>query len=246
MTPASLPAAAPSPGRTPKGGRCGALRERPAHDGARRRSLAGLLAALLVGLLAFAPAAALAAVSVTRFSSSERFALAQFFAVSADGCETLSLQIVANDRASPPDSPAEPPPTLRAELVLFNACTGEFHLATGSTASASVDIRHDLRRATATGTLVLVDESGALHTLQVDLRWTGGALTADRTRMVESSPCSRTFVRVRSAVRDASSVTGSLVLDGVDLLAGGGTMAPGIGGFIASGTGSSIEIVRAC
>ena len=70
------------------------------------------------------------------------------------------------------------------------------------------------------------------RTVVLDLTWSGGMLvTQPKTKFITILPGQRSVVTQADASRQTDSVTGSLILDGIELL---GQAQGGIGGFVAS------------
>lgn len=132
-------------------------------------------------------------------------------------------------------------PLVRAQLTSYNYCTGVFSFRSGADEAPVIDIKPDLMRANVKAFVVMDDGLGTQQTAQINLLWSGGDLTTDKSKTVYTSPYSRTMIRTAASIRHSNSVTGSLMLDGVDLLAVPGS---GVGGFVTSSKGASIDVIR--
>ena len=200
-------------------------------------------AAVIVAMIATDMASA--AVSASRLFTRDQFAYAQYFQNSADGCESLSIEVFASKSMTRTNQIHSFQPTLRAQLSSFNFCTGVSVFQSGANESPSIDIRQDLSVASTSGLVVMADENGIQRMLQVNITWSGGELSTDRTKTVHTTPLSRTMVRTTGSIRNSTAIKGALVLDGIDLLgAGNAVQSSGINGFVTSSKGSTIEIIR--
>ena len=88
------------------------------------------------------------------------------------------------------------------------------------------------------------DDFGGTRTVSIQLDWDGGVLTTDKDTTVTVTPISRTIVRTVGEIRKSGTITGALVLDGVDLLAPNRPGSLGITGFVAPSAGARVEITR--
>jgi hypothetical protein len=136
-------------------------------------------------------------------------------------------------------------PMLRVQRFTYNFCTLLLVFMSGANEQPNLSYSKDLSTATASGLVMMTDDFGNPHYIDVNLTWSGGVLTSDKSRTVFTSPRSRTMIKSVSSLRQSDSVTGSLILDGLDLL---GTANPnpvgGISGFVSSSKGSTIDIIR--
>ena len=63
--------------------------------------------------------------------------------------------------------------------------------------------------------IAMFDEFGASRTIQINLTWSGGELSTDKNKYVTTSPYTRTMVKSTASIRNSTSITGALVLDGL-------------------------------
>jgi hypothetical protein len=204
------------------------------------------LVAAATAALMLAATTAEASVSVSRVITRDKFAYANYFETSADGCESLSIEVFASRSMTRTNDAFTFQPLLRAQLSSYNYCTSVSNFMSGtSDAAPKIRFGEDIAVASASGIVVMVDENGASKTVFVNLEWRGGVLTTDKTKTIETSPTSRTIVRTTGSIRVAEAVTGTLLLEGTDVLSPNhATQSAFINGFITSSKGATIEIVR--
>ena len=115
----------------------------------------------------------------------------------------------------------------------------------GETDQFSFTVLGNLTAAEVSGNVVVMDNLGNTKQVSLALSWQGGALTRDLFKYVSSTATSRTVLKSLSTLRFSDSVTGSLVVNGVDLLSPSNvTDHSDISGFVAKASGSSIDIIR--
>jgi hypothetical protein len=209
---------------------------------APRPSFRLALKLLLGSLMTIAVSAASAQAAIYHVLTRDQFAYALAFSSSADGCTSSALEVFASKSMTRYVSDFSIyMPIVRAQGYSINYCTGAFVFASGADEAPVIDIKPDLTRATAKATVVMIDELGNQQTVQLNLVWSGGDLSSDKTKLVYTSPYSRTMIRSAGSIRNSNSITGSLTLDGVDVLAIPGSWTTG---FVVSSKGASIDIIR--
>ena len=115
----------------------------------------------------------------------------------------------------------------------------------GSTEQFTFTVLGNLAAAEVSGNVAMTDNLGNTRHASLALSWQGGVLRRDLFRYDSSTALSRTVLRNLSTLRFSDSVTGSLVVDGVDLLSPSNvTDNSGISGLVAEGSGVSIDIIR--
>lgn len=200
------------------------------------------LKVLLGSLMALAASAASAQATIYHVLARDQFAYASAFSSSADGCISSTLEVFASKSMTRYVTDFSIyMPIVRAQGYSSNNCTGVSVFASGADEAPVIDIKPDLTQATAKAIVVMTDELGNQQTVQINLVWSGGDLSSDKTKLVFTSPYSRTMVRSAASFRNSSSITGSLTLDGVDVLAIPGSWTTG---FVTSSKGASIDIIR--
>jgi hypothetical protein len=112
----------------------------------------------------------------------------------------------------------------------------------------STDVRFkfapDLSPIGAAGTVIVSDGVDS-KTVNVALHWEGGTLTSTKTKTVNTSPSTTTTFQGMDNFRTDMLVSGSIVLNGVELLSPANAVDfSGTWGFAYNSKGSSIEIVR--
>lgn len=204
-----------------------------------RQLLLGLCAALISTVAG-------AQTAVTRVLTRDTFSYAQYFQTSPDGCESSSLEVFASKSMTRySHNLTIYMPLVRTQLFSFNYCTQVLSFMSGVDEAPTIDVKPDLTRATVSATVVMMDEFSNIKTVQLSLTWSGGELSTDKTRLVFTSPYSRTMIRAMGSIRNSTSITGTLVLDGVDLLAPTNpAQSRFILGYVTSSKGVSIDLVR--
>ena len=115
----------------------------------------------------------------------------------------------------------------------------------GSTEQFTFTVLGNLAAAEVSGNVVVADNLGNTKHVSLALSWQGGVLRRDLFRYHFSTGLSRTILKNLSTLRFSDSITGSLVVDGVDLLSSSNiTDISGISGFVAKASGASIDIIR--
>ena len=179
---------------------------------------------------------------VHRATTRDKFAFAAY--AESSGCEGLALEVFAGETLAKSDGTSTSSALVRAQLFTVNSCTGAIAFMSGFTETGTMRFRANLARVTVEGTVVMQDEFGATRTVSIQLDWDGGLLTTDKDKTVTVTPVSRTIVRTVGKIRQSETITGALVLDGVDLLAPSRPGSLGISGFVVASAGSTIEITR--
>jgi hypothetical protein len=188
---------------------------------------------------------AFAQAQVTRVFTKDRFAYAQYVDTSPDGCTSSSVEVFASESMTRYNTTDAFFPIIRAQRFAYNFCTFVLVFMSGANEQPSLSYSKDLSSATASGLVMMTDDFGNPHSIEVNLTWSGGVLTSDKSRTVFTSPRSRTMIKSVSSLRHSESVTGSLVLNGVDLLgADNPNYVVGVSGFVSSSKGSTIDIIR--
>jgi hypothetical protein len=192
--------------------------------------------------MAVAGETAFAQAAIDHLLTRDRWAYLYAFSSSENGCVSSSYEVFAiKSMIRYVTDFTEFVPVVRAQTFSYNYCTGVLTFASGQDDAPVIDIKPDLSRATSTAVVVMRDEFGNQQMAQINLAWSGGEISSDKTKTVFTSPYSRTMIRSDGSVRYSDSVSGSLKVDGVERLA-----IPGAGsiGFVASGKGSVIDVVR--
>lgn len=189
-------------------------------------------------------ATALAA-TVYQVITKDKFAYASYYE-RTNYCEEFVVEVFANESRIRWDGTTSLSQAyVRAQLTKYDSCTGVWTFMSGYTDTDDIRIRHDLTQATARATVEMKDEFDNLKTLVFDLAWSQGELTTDKFKWVIVTPLTRTLIKSDSQLRVSETVTGTLVLDGADLLA---TDRPALDrytqGRVASSGGLFIEITR--
>ena len=129
---------------------------------------------------------------------------------------------------------------LSAQSITYDLSTfEELDAWSGGTGEVKVNIQGDSSKASAKGTVVMTGRYGTPKTVVVDLRWADGVdLSRPDLKQITHSPTGGAVSFISNALTVNKTVTGSLVVDGVEVLAEG----PGLYGQVA--TGDTIEIVR--
>jgi hypothetical protein len=194
---------------------------------------------------AFLSTTAAAQTTVTRVFTRDAWTYAQNFQTSPDGCESVGIDVFAFKNKVRFNNVSVFMPVIRAQLVSSNFCTGVFMFLAGDDQAPNIDIKQDLTRATAVGSVVMRDEFNYTRALLVGLTWSGGEISTDKSRTTTTSPFTRYMVRTTASIRNSTSITGTLVLDGVDLLAASNpAQSRSISGYVVGAKGSTIDIVR--
>lgn len=188
--------------------------------------------ALAIACAGVAAAAQAAAPPMTQHVADGALAAVSYFQLNANDCERLSI-----DAAARLERGAAAPAQVTLMLLSENSCSGETARFSGSGPTAQFEIDPERGSAALRARVVVADTAGRQRTLDVDLRWSGGAPMPRAAEAVPfSMPDARaTFSRFDS-VRAGSVVGGVLRLDGIDLLAAGSAPEMAlIGGALARG-----------
>lgn len=197
---------------------------------------------LLFSWLALAASAALA--DVTTHTIRDNVAYAQYYQYT-DNCNGLSVDVFAGESFARTDNVRTFTPYLILQIVGYNSCTGEFFFMSGGTDQFTFTVLGNLAAAEVSGNVVVADEFGNTKHVSLALSWQGGVLRRDLFTYVSSTALSRTVLKNLSTLRFSDSITGSLVVDGVDLLSSSNvTYSSGISGLVAKVSGASIDIIR--
>jgi hypothetical protein len=180
---------------------------------------------------------------VHRVTTRDKFAYAAYS--ESFGCEGFAVELFATKQRIKDDGPPTSWALLFAQLWSVNYCTGDSSFMSGQTEEGAMKFRNNLGNVTVAGTVVIQDNFGTTKTVSVDLDWNGGVLTADKNKTVTVTPVSRTIVKTVGKFSQSETITGSLMLDGVELLAANRPGSLGIYGFVAASAGTTIEITRA-
>lgn len=198
---------------------------------------------LLFSWLLLAASAALA--DVTTFTSQDKVAYAQYWQYTDGYCNGLAVDVFAFESVARTDNLRIVTPNLIVQAFEYNSCTGELFFMSGSTEQFTFTVLGNLAAAEVSGNVAMTDNLGNTRHASLALSWQGGVLRRDLFKYDSSNALSRTVLRNLSTLRFSDSVTGSLVVDGVDLLSPSNvTVASGISGLVAKGIGVSIDIVR--
>ena len=207
------------------------------------RKITVTMTTLLFSWLLLAASAALA--DVTQLTSRDKLVHAQYFQYTGGFCNGFSVEVFAGEGIARRDQNPTFSAQLFVQIVGFNSCTGEFFFMSGATDQFSFTVLGNLTKAEVSGNVVVMDNFGNTKQVSLALSWQGGALTQNLFKYVSSTAMSRTILKTLSFLRYSDSVTGSLVVDGVDLLSPSNvTDISGISGFVAKASGSSIDIIR--
>ena len=176
-----------------------------------------------------------------------RTAIAQYFQYTDGYCKATAIDVFAlSSTTRYVANTAYETTSLFVQLFEYNSCTGtDEKFLSGSTDSFTFSIPNTLDPATASGEVVMSDFNGNSKTVRVNLKWQGGTLVKDRNRFVWVSEFERFIVKTADAVRTGGAISGSLVVDGVDLLLPTNIVDYSfISGFVTSTKGGSIDIMR--
>ncbi|HLO86228.1 MAG TPA: hypothetical protein VK203_14640 [Nostocaceae cyanobacterium] len=136
-----------------------------------------------------------------------------------DGCSYTSVSVYAFDNATK-NAPGAPVEQKEASLYYsnYNYCTGTGSYGYGSSKDITFTAKNSLQSASLTGNFIVYDYlTGAFRNATVDLNWTGtGDISRGNSHSISQGPGYLSKYRSVGAYRDAS-VTGSVVLDGVNL-----------------------------
>lgn len=170
---------------------------------------------------------------------------ALYFQTSQDGCESSGTEVFSSKSMTRYTNFGIFAPLVRAQRYFVNFCTGASGFMSGADEAPTIDIKPDLSRGAVGATVVMLDEAGVPHTLQIALTWSGGEITTDKQRTVFTSPLSRTMIISSASLRNSTLLNGALVFDGVNLM---DTSIPVqtrfTTQFLVSAKGTSIDIVR--
>lgn len=190
--------------------------------------------------------AAASAATVYQVVTDGRFAVASYFG--SNGCVSLGLDVFAQQgqiRSDPSNALSES--YVHAQLVSVDWCVpgGAESFMSGRIDTQEMKFRHDLSHVVASASIRMKDSAGNGKTVLLDLVWSGGELTTDASKSMIVTPLTRSFVKTDGAFRASESVSGTLKLDGVELLATDPPVANGyVQGMVASSGGLTIDINR--
>lgn len=198
---------------------------------------------LLFSWLALAASAVLA--DVTTHTIRDNVAHAQYFQYTDGYCNGLSVEVFAGESFARTDNLRTFTPNLIAQIFGYNGCTGESFFMSGSTDQLTFTVLGNLAAVEVSGNVVVADEFGNTKLVSLALSWRGGVLRRDLVTYNYSTGRSRTILKNLSTFRFSDSITGSLVVGGVDLLSSSNvTDLSGISGLVAKVSGASVDIIR--
>ena len=199
-------------------------------------------ATLFFSWLVLAASAALA--DVTTIMSRDNLAHAQYYQYTDGYCNALSVELFAGEGIARRDDNHTFTARLFVQIVGYNSCTGgDPFFMSGETDQFTFTVLGNLAAAEVSGNVVVADNLGNTKHVSLALSWQGGVLRRDLFRYHFSTGLSRTILKNLSTLRFSDSITGSLVVDGVDLLSSSNiTDISGISGFVAKASGASIDI----
>jgi hypothetical protein len=174
---------------------------------------------------------AAAAAQVNILQGRGQTAYAQYVQYTDNYCEGLSVEVFGG-----------------ADLWRNNQMrTGQpthIFVMSGSSTDVRFKFAPDLSPIGAAGTVIVSDGVDS-KTVNVALHWEGGTLTRTKTKTVNTSPSSTTTFQGMDNFRTDMLVSGSIVLNGVELLSPANAVDfSGTWGFAYNSKGSGIEIVR--
>jgi hypothetical protein len=228
------------------------------HKGARkiRRTAASrrlhpmaisLLVTATVSLGFNAPAqadTATTAAQVNTLQTRGQTAYAQYVQYTDNYCEGLSVEVFAGADLWRTNQTRTGGRSIFVQTVAYNSCTGAISFMSGSSTDVRLKFAPDLSPIDASGT-VTVSDGVDVKTINVALHWDGGNLTSTKTSTVNTSPSSTTSFHQMDSVRSGADVTGSIVVNGIELLSPANVVDfSTISGFAFNAKSSSIEIVR--
>jgi hypothetical protein len=186
---------------------------------------------------------------VQRIVTDGKTAYALYFQSTNDYCQSLSVETFASleeTRTAGTGGPRSVVPHISVQLVCVNFSLGEEVFMSGQADAPIVSINDQLTEASARATVVLTDGMRDKGSVSLDMRWSGGVLIFDdKTFSIDTTPYSKTIIKTSGATRSSDSVTGSIVLNGVDLLSPANvTDLSFILGRVSGSGGSTIDIVR--
>ena len=137
---------------------------------------------------------------------------ALYFQTSQDGCESSGTEVFGSKSMTRYTNFGIFAPLVRAQRYFVNFCTGASGFMSGADEAPTIDFKPDLSRGAVGATVVMLDEAGVPHTLQIALTWSGGEITTDKQRTVFTSPLSRTMIISSASLRNSTLLNGALVL----------------------------------
>ena len=206
------------------------------------RKINSTTAALLFSSLV---AASAALADVTTHTIRDKVAYAQYYQYTDGYCNALAVDVFAGESFARTDNLRTVTPYLIVQVFGYNYCTDESFFMSGSTEQFTFTVLGNLAAAEVSGNVAMTDNLGNTRHASLALSWQGGVLRRDLFTYVSSTALSRTVLKNLSTWLFSDSVTGSLVVDGVDLLSPSNvTDNSGISGLVAKGSGVSIDIIR--
>lgn len=202
----------------------------------RLRQVVLAMCATLLGTVAAAQT------SVQRVLSRDAFLYGQYFQTSQDGCESMFVEVFASKSLTRYNDFSIFKPSVIGQINAYNACTQVFTFMSGIDEAPTIDVRANLASANVRATVNLWGDATA--TLLVDLSWSGLETTTDKTRTITTSPYTRTIFYTTGSLRNSTSITGTLVLNGVDLLAPSNPVLGRMTGLVFTSRLVTIDIVR--
>ena len=191
-------------------------------------------------------AASTALADVTTHTIRDKVVHAQYYQYTDTYCNGLAVDVFAGESVARTDNLRTVTPYLIVQIVGYNSCTGgDPFIMSGGTDQFTFTVLGNLAAAEVSGNVVVADNLGNTKHVSLALSWQGGVLRRDLFKYDSSTALSRTVLRNLSTWLFSDSVTGSLVVDGVDLLSPSNvTDNSGISGLVAKGSGVSIDIIR--
>ena len=182
---------------------------------------------------------------VTRITTRGKSVRAQYFQYTEGFCNGLSVEVFAGEEIIRVDHDPIYIPQLFVQVSEFNTCTEQFSFMSGGTDQFDFYARNNLSQAQVSGSVLVSNGLGDSKLIAVELAWEGGVLSTQQSKLSFSIGASHTILRGKATLRSSDSVTGSLVVDGVDLLSPSNiTDVSGIFGFVVATTGASLDIIR--
>jgi hypothetical protein len=172
-------------------------------------------------------------------------AYAQYVQYTDNYCEALSVEVFGGaDLLRNNQTRSGQRASISVFIVNFNTCTGAISSMYGGSTDVRFKFAPDLSPVDAAGTVIVSDGVDS-KTINVALHWEGGTLTSTKTKTVNTSPSSTTIFKGVDNFRSDTIVSGSIVVNGVELLSPANVVDySGTIGFAYNSKFSTIQIER--
>ncbi len=176
------------------------------------------------------------------FRSSDKVAIADFVERSAvDPCVLTIIQVVINKGRGRSDGVTTKYKAVNLQGFAANECTGAYEQTFYAGGSEEANVAINESRASARASILINYSSGGVGQGEIDLTWIGGSERSNSTKSISLGANVKLVSKSTDTFRFAD-VTGSLVIDGDDLLSA--SHNSGINGYVATYGQATIEIVR--